>query len=142
MPANSLSEYSLRTLFWLTLHWQKDGKHTTKRSSSGQPLQPSSITNCVSISLILYDKNGHQYCIPYNNLESNIIKNELRILLHYHYNRKQFALACGFRVLRNNQLNGTLDLGSNYSDQLQRIDFQNNLIVAFIERAGFKNKLM
>ncbi|XP_057468806.1 leucine-rich repeat receptor protein kinase HPCA1-like [Actinidia eriantha] len=45
-------------------------------------------------------------------------------------------------VLRNNQLNGTLDVGSSYSNQLHLIDFQNNLIVAYTERAGFKNKLI
>ncbi|KAM7474428.1 hypothetical protein LguiB_021671 [Lonicera macranthoides] len=39
-------------------------------------------------------------------------------------------------VLRNNQLNGTLDIGSSFSSQLQKVDLQNNLISGFTQRAG------
>ena len=35
------------------------------------------------------------------------------------------------RVLRGNHLNGTLDIGSDYSKQLQSIDLVNNLVTDF-----------
>ncbi|XP_059652127.1 leucine-rich repeat receptor protein kinase HPCA1-like [Cornus florida] len=38
-------------------------------------------------------------------------------------------------ILRNNQLNGTLDIGSSHSNQLQLIDLQYNLITEFTRRA-------
>ncbi|GFP95053.1 leucine-rich repeat receptor-like protein kinase cannot respond to DMBQ-like 1 PjCADL1 [Phtheirospermum japonicum] len=40
-------------------------------------------------------------------------------------------------TLKNNRINGTLNMGSSYSSQLQRIDLQNNFVDAFTERAGF-----
>lgn len=55
---------------------------------------------------------------------------------------EKLVLVCCLRVLRNNQLNGTLDVGSSYSDQLKLIDLQNNFIVGFTQRPGFKIKLM
>ena len=52
-------------------------------------------------------------------------------------------LTCGDRVLRNNRLNGTLDVGTAYSNQLQLIDLQNNSIESFTTRAkGYDKKLM
>nr|POE57755.1 putative leucine-rich repeat receptor-like protein kinase [Quercus suber] len=46
-------------------------------------------------------------------------------------------------VLRNNQLNGTLDVGTAYSNQLQLIDLQNNSIESFTTRAkGYNKKLI
>ncbi|MQM10559.1 hypothetical protein Taro_043451 [Colocasia esculenta] len=44
--------------------------------------------------------------------------------------------------LRNNFLNGTLDLGTNYTSSLQLIDLQSNKIEGFLERKVFKNQLM
>ena len=53
------------------------------------------------------------------------------------------VLTCGDRVLRNNQLDGTLDVGTAYSNQLQLIDLQNNSIEGFTTRAkGYDKKLM
>ena len=53
------------------------------------------------------------------------------------------VLTFGDRVLRNNQLNGTLDVGTTYSNQLQLIDLQNNSIESFTIRAkGYDKKLM
>ncbi|XP_038682114.1 probable leucine-rich repeat receptor-like protein kinase At5g49770 isoform X3 [Tripterygium wilfordii] len=42
-------------------------------------------------------------------------------------------------VLRRNLLNGTLDIGTGFSDQLQLIDFQNNFISAFTQRPVLYN---
>ncbi|CAH2042861.1 unnamed protein product [Thlaspi arvense] len=45
-------------------------------------------------------------------------------------------------ILRNNQLNGYLDVGPSYSNQLKCIDMQNNSIDGFMERGGFHVKLI
>lgn len=36
--------------------------------------------------------------------------------------------------MRNNQLNGTLDIGNAYSDSLQLIDLENNQITDFTQK--------
>lgn len=41
---------------------------------------------------------------------------------------KVIDLTCCDRVLRDNQLNGTLNMGTNYSSHLQLVDLQNNII--------------
>lgn len=46
------------------------------------------------------------------------------------------------RRLRNNRINGTLDLGSNYSTQLQAIDLQNNFIERFVAGTSYGKELM
>ena len=52
-------------------------------------------------------------------------------------------LTCGDRLLKNNQLNGSLDIGTTYSTQLQLIDLQNNSISNYTEIAGgYNNELM
>lgn len=38
--------------------------------------------------------------------------------------------------MKSNQLNGTLDLGTSYGNQLQLIDLQSNLISGFTDRVG------
>nr|DAD38792.1 TPA_asm: hypothetical protein HUJ06_013114 [Nelumbo nucifera] len=43
--------------------------------------------------------------------------------------------------LKNNQINGTLDIGAKYSGQLQLIDLQNNLISNVLEGRGYSNSL-
>ncbi|CAA7404575.1 unnamed protein product [Spirodela intermedia] len=43
--------------------------------------------------------------------------------------------------LRNNLFNGTLDIGSNFSGQLQLVDLENNRIERFVEGGGYKNEL-
>lgn len=45
-------------------------------------------------------------------------------------------------VLSNNQLNGTLDLGSNYGSQLLLIDLQNNSIGEFVQGTGYSKELL
>lgn len=46
------------------------------------------------------------------------------------------------RVLRNNHLNGLLDIGTIYSDQLQLIDLENNLILNLTQSGGSNYTLM
>ncbi|KAK1370528.1 putative leucine-rich repeat receptor-like protein kinase [Heracleum sosnowskyi] len=45
-------------------------------------------------------------------------------------------------ILKGNTLNGTLDLGSSYSNQLQVVDLQNNFIDGFKDVSGYKNDLI
>ncbi|KAJ0010482.1 hypothetical protein Pint_34014 [Pistacia integerrima] len=45
-----------------------------------------------------------------------------------------------YEVLKNNQLNGTLDIGSSYGSELQFIDLQNNSI-DFVEATGYNKTL-
>ncbi|KAL8109570.1 hypothetical protein AgCh_025616 [Apium graveolens] len=45
-------------------------------------------------------------------------------------------------TLKDNKLNGTLDLGSSYSDQLQLVDLQRNFIDGFEAAPGYKNNLI
>ncbi|KAJ6711186.1 LEUCINE-RICH REPEAT-CONTAINING PROTEIN-RELATED [Salix purpurea] len=45
-------------------------------------------------------------------------------------------------VLSNNQLNGTLDLGTNYGSQLLLIDLQNNSIGEFVQGTGYSKELL
>ncbi|XP_028065877.1 probable leucine-rich repeat receptor-like protein kinase At5g49770 [Camellia sinensis] len=45
-------------------------------------------------------------------------------------------------VLRNNRLNGTLEISSSYSNQLQHIDLQNNSIIDFVRGTRFKSELI
>ncbi|XP_019176965.1 PREDICTED: probable leucine-rich repeat receptor-like protein kinase At5g49770 [Ipomoea nil] len=40
-------------------------------------------------------------------------------------------------IMKNNKLNGTLNVGPNYSSQLQLIDLRNNLIESFTQRQGY-----
>nr|GMC51467.1 probable leucine-rich repeat receptor-like protein kinase At5g49770 [Ipomoea batatas] len=40
-------------------------------------------------------------------------------------------------IMRNNKLNGTLNIGPNHSSQLQLIDLRNNLIDSFTQRKGY-----
>lgn len=44
--------------------------------------------------------------------------------------------------LKNNRINGTLNIGSSYSNQLHQIDLQNNLIDSFTQRAGYTMQIM
>uniref|UniRef100_A0A1D1ZFZ8 non-specific serine/threonine protein kinase n=3 Tax=Anthurium amnicola TaxID=1678845 RepID=A0A1D1ZFZ8_9ARAE len=44
--------------------------------------------------------------------------------------------------LRDNLFSGTLNLGSNFSSQLQLVDFRNNKIDFFIEGGGYRNELI
>jgi hypothetical protein len=50
------------------------------------------------------------------------------------------VLTCGDRTLRNNKLNGTLDIGTSYSSNLQLVDLQNNSITGKVDTAGGYNK--
>ncbi|XP_071726031.1 leucine-rich repeat receptor protein kinase HPCA1-like [Rutidosis leptorrhynchoides] len=45
-------------------------------------------------------------------------------------------------VLRNNQLNGTLDFGAAYSDHLQLFDMTKNMITAFTQRSRYTTDLI
>ncbi|GAB4848581.1 hypothetical protein Ancab_003286 [Ancistrocladus abbreviatus] len=45
-------------------------------------------------------------------------------------------------ILKNNELNGTLDIGTNYSSQLQLVDLQNNLISEFTPKQEFSFQLI
>ncbi|KAJ6395006.1 hypothetical protein OIU77_024089 [Salix suchowensis] len=45
-------------------------------------------------------------------------------------------------VLSNNQLNGTLDLGTNYGSKLVLVDLQNNFIGEFVQGTGYKENLL
>ncbi|KAJ6427833.1 hypothetical protein OIU84_023273 [Salix udensis] len=45
-------------------------------------------------------------------------------------------------VLSNNQLNGTLDLGTNYGSKLVLVDLQNNSIGEFVQGTGYKEDLL
>ncbi|KAJ6309301.1 hypothetical protein OIU76_018822 [Salix suchowensis] len=45
-------------------------------------------------------------------------------------------------VLSNNQLNGTLDLGTNYGSKLVLVDLQNNSIGEFVQGTGYKENLL
>ncbi|XP_017700875.2 probable leucine-rich repeat receptor-like protein kinase At5g49770 [Phoenix dactylifera] len=45
-------------------------------------------------------------------------------------------------ILKNNELNGTLDMGSSISSQLQIVDFQNNSIASFILTSKYNNTVM
>ncbi|OVA03678.1 hypothetical protein BVC80_8673g1 [Macleaya cordata] len=44
--------------------------------------------------------------------------------------------------LRKNLLNGTLDLGTNFSGQLQLIDLQNNFISSYVETGAYSKELI
>ena len=46
------------------------------------------------------------------------------------------------RILKNNALNGTLDMGSNIGQQLQFVDLANNEISSIVLGSGYKNTLM
>jgi len=50
------------------------------------------------------------------------------------------VLTCGDRTLRNNNLSGTLDVGTSYSRKLQLVDLQNNSITGKVDSAGGYNK--
>ena len=50
------------------------------------------------------------------------------------------VLTCGDRVLRNNKLNGDLDIGTNYSNDLQLVDLLNNSIGGYVETTRVYNK--
>ncbi|KAI3947472.1 hypothetical protein MKW92_049162 [Papaver armeniacum] len=43
--------------------------------------------------------------------------------------------------LKKNLLNGSLDIGSSFSDQLELIDLQSNSITGYVERGGYQNEL-
>ncbi|KAG1338207.1 putative leucine-rich repeat receptor-like protein kinase [Cocos nucifera] len=45
-------------------------------------------------------------------------------------------------TLKNNEFNGTLDMGSSISSQLQTVDFQNNSIASVILTSSYKNTLI
>ncbi|KAK6121246.1 hypothetical protein DH2020_045020 [Rehmannia glutinosa] len=45
-------------------------------------------------------------------------------------------------ALKNNRINGTLNIGSSHSSQLQLIDLQNNFIDAFTQRAGYSVQII
>lgn len=44
--------------------------------------------------------------------------------------------------MRRNRLNGTLEIDSSYSDQLQLIDMQSNLIDSFTQRPGYPFQIL
>lgn len=46
------------------------------------------------------------------------------------------------RNLRNNRFNGTLDMGKEFSSQLQTVDLQNNFISEIVAGIGYSNKLL
>lgn len=50
-----------------------------------------------------------------------------------------YILTYDNRVLKDNKINGTLDVGSTYSNQLRLIDLENNLIDSFKQKDGVSN---
>lgn len=50
-----------------------------------------------------------------------------------------YILTYDNRVLKDNNINGTLDVGSTYSNQLRLIDLENNLIDNFKQKDGVSN---
>ena len=52
-------------------------------------------------------------------------------------------MTCNDRVLKNNHLDGTLDIGTAYSNHLRLIDLRTNSITEYEKRIGeYSNKLM
>ena len=76
-------------------------------------------------------------------MKEHVILLDLKTMKSIFTHNDLTILTYGDRVLRNNQLNGILDVGTTYSNQLQLIDLQNNSIESFTTRAkGYDKKLM
>ena len=62
----------------------------------------------------------------------------------YHENDdyKAIVLTCYNRVLKKNQLNGSLDIGTTHSNRLKLIDLQSNLISHLEEKEAYNATLM
>lgn len=112
---------------------QNDGAHKTSRRNTCCTIQPSQFTDSVSIGMAwshspLYMLGNINKCWSFLNL--SIAKMVIR---------NSFGHVCGDRVLRNNQLNGTLDIGTSYSNELKLIDLQKNSISEVNDRGGGYN---
>ena len=61
---------------------------------------------------------------------------------HENYDYKAIVLTCNNRVLKKNQLNGPLDIGTTHSNRLKLIDLQSNLISRLEEKEAYNATLM
>ena len=76
-------------------------------------------------------------------MKKHVILLDLKTMKSIFTHNDLTVLTFGDRVLWNNQLNGTLDVDTTYSNQLQLIDLQKNSIESFTIRAkGYDKKLM
>ena len=76
-------------------------------------------------------------------MKKHVILLDLKTMKSIFTHNDLTVLTYGDRVLRNNQLNGILDVGTTYSNQLQLIDLQNNSIESCtIKAKGYDKKLM
>ncbi|KAK7843348.1 putative leucine-rich repeat receptor-like protein kinase [Quercus suber] len=119
-----------------------NAKHLILRSNKLTGRIPNTLGLVQSLEVIRFDRNSITGPVP-SNL-NNLVKVSELYLSNNNLSGPIPNLtgmnSLNYLLLKNNQLNGSLDIGTTYSTQLQLIDLRNNSISGYTETTGGYDK--